>query len=123
MFHCNNLLQVPAHAEFECKYFVEKNITFHPDTNIATCYKGIQILRGNLLQEKYSEKWNELMQLQDWTELQCSRDFDGLDNFRRDILGLPDDSHAKLWKKILGIFSVNSFSFMMKCETEDRSPS
>ncbi|ODM87075.1 Protein msta, isoform A [Orchesella cincta] len=77
-----------------------------------------------LLQTKHPEKWHDLMQLQDWTELNCKpRDFTDLDKFRRDVLGLPDETSAALWNKILGIFNVNSFSFMMKCETEDRSPS
>ncbi|ODM96315.1 SET and MYND domain-containing protein, partial [Orchesella cincta] len=112
-----------THAENECKFFCERNIQFPPDVQIATCYKGIQILRGFLLQTKHPEKWHDLMQLQDWTELNCKpRDFTDLDKFRRDVLGLPDETSAALWNKILGIFNVNSFSFMMKCETEDRKP-
>lgn len=91
---------------------------------IATCYKGIQVLRGILLQRRDPSAWNELMKLQDWTDEDCkTRDFGGLEMFRKEIIGLPDEQFAASWNKILGIYNVNSFSFMMKCETEERSPS
>lgn len=115
----------PAHAENECKYFTERGIQFPPEVQIATCYKGIQILRGMLLQSRKPEWWALLMQLQDWTDVDCSsREFEGLDRFRSEILGMKEDElWERSWNKILGVFNVNSFSFMMKCETEDRSPS